>query len=86
MTENELLRKVKDAMSIGANNHLDDTLKVYMQACKVYMKKAGVSDATLASDDCVPVIAIGTKNLYKDGVFSEFFYQSVIQLVEYKNE
>lgn len=87
MMDNELLNEVKTRLNISGN-YQDNTLSGYIDDTKNYMLDAGVSQSTINSSVSVGVIARGVSDLWNYGmgtaVFSEYFYQRVIQL-KYKN-
>lgn len=83
MTETEQLEKVKTALAIGGTYH-DNTLLIYMQDVKEYLKSAGVSDAVIQSNQAIGVICRGVSDLWNYGnanvSFSPYFMQRAIQL------
>lgn len=84
MTEAEQLEAVKKALNI-TGSFQDDTINLFINDVKYYMKDAGVSPDIIQSDASVGVIARGVSDLWNYGAgsttFSEYFYQRVIQLV-----
>jgi len=84
MAEKTLLEKVKDGLGITSTAQ-DDTLKVYIDSVKAYMKDAGVRDSVLASSNIDGAVLCGVNDLwnYNGGSqkFSPFFMQRVAQLV-----
>lgn len=76
-----MLDKVKNALGI-TGNYQDDTIIVYINEVKTYLKSAGVSDALLNDDSISGVIARGVSDLWNgEGKFSPYFYERAIQLV-----
>lgn len=76
-----MLDKVKNALGI-TGNYQDDTVIVYINEVKTYLKSAGVSDALLNDDSISGVIARGVSDLWNgEGKFSPYFYERAIQLV-----
>lgn len=76
-----MLDKVKNALGI-TGNYQDDTVIVYINEVKAYLKSAGVSDALLNDDSISGVIARGVSDLWNgEGKFSPYFYERAIQLV-----
>lgn len=83
MTESELLIKIKNGLGI-TGDYQDDTLKVYIEDVKSFMKDAGVSETVLNSPASVGCIVRGVADLWNYGSgsvkFSEYFIQRVVQL------
>lgn len=84
MTNTELLKKVKDALSISGN-YQDATLNVYIEEVKEYLKSAGLATETIQGIKCVGIICRGVTDLWAYGVgegkLSSYFMQRVSQLV-----
>ena len=84
MTNAELLKKVKDALSISGN-YQDATLNVYIEEVKEYLKSAGLATETIQGIKCVGIICRGVTDLWAYGVgegkLSSYFMQRVSQLV-----
>lgn len=84
MTNAELLKKVKDALSISGN-YQDATLNVYIEEVKEYLKSAGIAAETIQGIKCVGIICRGVTDLWAYGVgegkLSSYFMQRVSQLV-----
>lgn len=83
MTDTELLNKVKTGLGIFAN-YQDETLQIYIDETREFMKAAGVSAAVIASPVSVGCILRGVADLWNYGSgsvgFSEYFKQRVNQL------
>ena len=79
----DVLEKVKKALGI-TGSYQDDTLNVYIDEVKAYMKDAGVPDSVVNSDTSAGVIARGVTDLWNynggAGKLSDYFYQRVSQL------
>lgn len=80
MSDAELLAKVKDALGVGSNTALDDTLTEYIDETKSFIIGAGVD-----SDDITAgLVARGVSDLWNytsgNGIFSEYFKLRVTQL------
>lgn len=84
ITEAELLSEVKKALGIGGN-YQDDTLTIYIDETKEYLKSAGISEDTLKDRKCIGVISRGVADLWNYGSgnaqWSLYFMQRVAQLV-----
>lgn len=84
-----LLDKVKCSLGI-AGNHLDSQLELYIEEVKEYLRGAGVTEETLASDKSVGVVARGVADLWNygngDTKLSDYFYQRAEQLREISDE
>ena len=78
-----VLEKVKKALGI-TGSYQDDTLNVYIDEVKAYMKDAGVPESVVDSDTSAGVIARGVTDLWNynggAGKLSDYFYQRVSQL------
>lgn len=85
----DLLDKVKCSLGI-AGNHLDSQLELYINEVKEYLRGAGVTEETLASDKSVGVVARGVADLWNygngDTKLSDYFYQRAEQLREISDE
>ena len=83
MTDEELLTKVKAALNIGGT-YQDETLLIYIDEVKEYLKSAGVSEAVITSKKAIGVISRGVSDLWNYGVesasLSEYFMQRATQL------
>lgn len=79
----DVLEKVKKALGI-TGSYQDDTLNVYIDEVKAYMKDAGVPESVVDSDTSAGVIARGVTDLWNynggAGKLSDYFYQRVSQL------
>ena len=87
MTDAELLDRVKVGLfGSAAGEWRDEMLTVYINEVKDFMKRAGVSDATLNSEASVGCIMLGVNDLWNyssGGVeLSAYFKQRVIQLAD----
>ncbi len=79
----DTLSKVKSALGI-TGVYQDETLTVYIDEVKAYMKSAGVPEAVINSNESAGVIARGVTDLWNynggAGKLSDYFYQRVSQL------
>lgn len=79
----ELLSKIKTALGISGD-YQDETLKIYIDDAKAFMKDAGVLQAVIDSPAAVGCITRGVADLWNYGSgtvgVSEYFKQRVIQL------
>lgn len=82
-TQMEQLSKIKSAIGI-TGDYQDDTLAVYMDEVKAFLRSAGVSAAVLDTDRATGILARGVLDLWNygagDGKLSPYFYQRAIQL------
>ena len=90
MTDEELLAKVKIALGISGT-YQDDTLRIYIDEAKEYLRSAGVSEAAILSKRAIGVISRGVSDLWNYGAgsasLSEYFMQRATQLaLEEKGE
>lgn len=90
MTDEEILAKVKTALGIGGT-YQDDTLRIYIDEAKEYLRSAGVSEAAILSKRAIGVISRGVSDLWNYGAgsasLSEYFMQRATQLaLEEKGE
>lgn len=83
MTDTELLKKVKAGLGIFTD-YQDETLQIYIDETREFMKAAGVCSAALVSPVSVGCILRGVADLWNYGSgsvgFSEYFKQRVNQL------
>lgn len=83
MTDAELLTRVKKGLGI-TGDFQDDTLQVFIDDVKAFMKSAGVSESVLASDASVGCIMRGVADLwnygYGNATLSDYFRMRLIQL------
>lgn len=83
LADAELLEKVKQSLSI-TGEHLDATLKLYIDEAKGYLASAGVDAEVIGSTLAVGCIARGVADLWNygngDTKLSEYFYQRAAQL------
>lgn len=79
----DTLNKVKSALGI-TGNYQNETLTVYIDEVKAYMRSAGVSEEVINSNASAGVIARGVTDLWNynggAGKLSDYFYQRVSQL------
>lgn len=83
MADAELLAKVKKGLGI-TGTFQDDTLTVYIDDVKAFMKSAGVPENVLNSDVSVGCIMRGVADLWNYGngnaTLSDYFRMRLIQL------
>ena len=79
MTREEQLDAVKASINI-VGTHLDNTLGIWLDDVKCYMRDAGVTEETLNSEKAIGAICRGVTDLYVNGALSNYFYQRVAQL------
>lgn len=83
MTDTELLAKIKDTLHI-TGDYQDETILNLMYEVKGFMADCGVNVDVINSAVSVGVIMRGISDLWNYGngntVFSEYFYQRVLQL------
>lgn len=83
MTGTELLTKIKYGLGINTS-YQDDTLQVYIDEVKAFMRSAGVEQSVIDSSVSVGCILRGVADLWNYGSgsvgFSEYFKARVIQL------
>lgn len=88
LTEEQLLRRVKNALGI-TGDYQDDTLVEHINEVKDMLQDSGVRAAVVESDKAVGVISRGVSDLWNlgagGGALSPVFFQRVIQLA-YKPE
>lgn len=79
----DILKKVKSALGISGD-YLNDTLEVYIDETKAFMKSAGVSEIVVESEKATGAICRGVADLWNYGSgeakLSEYFIQRVTQL------
>ena len=79
----EILAKVKNALGITSDAQ-DETLQVYIDGIKEYMKSAGVSDTVLNSDMASGAIVAGVMDTWNYGSgevnLSPYTKERIIQL------
>lgn len=89
MTATELLNKVKTALGISGD-YQDETLQIYIDDVKAFMRDAGVLQAVIDSPVSVGCIVRGVADLWNYGSgtaqLSEYFNQRAIQLSMLKAE
>lgn len=83
MTNAELLTKIKSGLGI-TGTYQDDTLQVYIDEVKSFMKSAGVNQSVIESEAAVGCIIRGVADLWNYGSgsanLSPYFVQRLIQL------
>lgn len=81
MTDADLLAKIKNGLGV-TGTFQDDTLQVFIDDTKEFMRSAGVKDSVLTSAASVGCILQGVtdKWLEKRTDYSAAFYKRVIQL------
>lgn len=83
MTDSELLQKVKKGLGIRGT-YQDETLQLYIDEVKEYMKSAGVSQTVIDDSGSVGVIVRGVADLWNYGSgsaeLSPYYRQRIIQL------
>lgn len=83
MTDSELLQKVKKGLGISGT-YQDETLQLYIDEVKEYMKSAGVSQTVIDDSGSVGVIVRGVADLWNYGSgsaeLSPYCRQRIIQL------
>lgn len=83
MTDAELLTKVKTGLGI-TGDFQNDTLQIYIDEVKEFLKSAGVKAGVIASPASVGCILKGVTDLWDygsgNGRLSEYFKQRAIQL------
>lgn len=83
MADTTLLTKIKNGLGI-TGNFQNDTLKVYIDEVKAFMKSAGVSEEVIESEVSVGCIMRGVADLWNYGAgnatLSDYFRMRLIQL------
>lgn len=83
MTDSELLAKVKSGLGVSGT-YQDETLQIYIDEVKEFMKNAGVAPSTIDGSESVGVIIRGVADLWNYGAgsteLSQYFLQRVTQL------
>lgn len=83
MAEIEFLSEIKTGLGITGTN-FDGVLKIHIRDVKSYLKRAGISDEVIDSEESVGVILRGVSDLWNNGSgdvkFSPYFYDRVTQL------
>lgn len=83
LNDTEILNKVKSALGV-TGDYQNDTLTIYIDDVKSFMKNAGVSDAVICDVQNVGTICRGVADLWNYGSgdtgLSEYFKQRVAQL------
>lgn len=89
MTDNELLAKIKSGLGI-TTSYQDETLQIYIDEVKAFMKSAGVKDEVINSKLSVGCILQGVNDLWNyssgEAKFSPHFTQRLIQLSALESE
>ena len=87
MQDKYILTQVKSALGI-TGTYQDNTLLVYINDVKDYLKSAGISSSVIDSDRACGVIARGVADTWDlgsgNGKLSSYFYERVIQLANYR--
>lgn len=83
MTDAELLTKIKNGLGI-TGDFQNDTLTVYVEEVKAFMKTAGVPQDVIESDASVGCIMRGVADLWNYGAgsatLSDYFRMRMLQL------
>lgn len=83
MADEELLTKIKKGLGITHAYH-DDTLQVYVDEVRAFLRSAGVKESVLNSPASVGCILRGVADLWNYGsgnaTFSDYFRMRAIQL------
>lgn len=83
MTDAVLLAKIKSGLGI-TGTFQDETLKIYIDEVKAFMKSAGVPDAVISDAASVGCIMRGVADLWNYGsgnaTLSDYFRMRLIQL------
>lgn len=83
MTDAELLAKVKHGLGI-TGDFQDETLMLYIEDVKSFMKSAGIKEAVLNNEVSVGCIMRGVADLWNYGsgnaTLSDYFKMRLIQL------
>lgn len=83
VSDAEILEKVKNALGI-TGDYQNDTLSIYINEVKEYMKAGGVSNEVVNSTLAVGAISRGVSDLWNYGAgeakFSTYFMERVTQL------
>lgn len=89
MTDAELLEKVKKGLGI-TGSFQDETLQIYIDEVKAFMKSAGVPDTVIQNSVSVGCIMRGVADLWNYGSgnasLSQYFKQRLIQLKAIEGE
>ncbi len=87
MTDAELLTKIKHGLGV-TGDFQNDTLSVYIDEVKGFMKEAGIEEAVIQSEAAVGCVARGVADLWNYGSgntsLSEYFKMRVLQLRKIK--
>lgn len=81
MTDAELLTKIKHGLGV-TGDFQDETLQVFIDDTKEFMRSAGIKDSVLKSNASVGCILQGVTDKWveKRGDYSEAFKKRLIQL------
>lgn len=83
MTEAELLKKIKSGLGI-TTDYQDETLQIYIDDVKSFMRSAGVKESVIESNASVGCILRGVADLWNYGsgstTLSDYFKMRVTQL------
>lgn len=87
MLDSELLTFVKTGLGITTPYH-DDTLKIYIEEVRDFMRGAGVAESVIISHSAVGCIVRGVADLWNYGsgnaTLSDYFKMRVTQLTARK--
>lgn len=81
MTDAELLVRVKSLNDYGENDYADDKLTEAIIWAKGYLKRAGLKDEVINSDECVGIIAHMVDDYNKRRGISQFVRDSIAQII-----
>ncbi len=84
MADFDILAAVKTGLGLHGNNHFDDTLQMYIDEVRDYLKKAGAKDSVINARSSAGVITRGVADLWNYGSgnaqLSPYFMERAIQL------
>lgn len=75
-----ILIAVKEMLDYGDNDEADSNLKRYIKSIIDYMKKAGVPDKSIMTEDSFDVIALAVEDLKTNKVLSDYVRSRITQL------
>lgn len=79
VSDNDLLVKVKQFLAITGTAQ-DNQINILISDVKNYIRAGGISENVLNSTLAVGCICRGVSDLYINDIFSNYFYQRLIQL------
>lgn len=86
MTEQELINECKIGLGYQVDTPIDQPIKQKIATVKSFMKRAGVSEETLNSEDAVGTIVMGVGDIWNQEAgavkFSPAFMMFVAQLAD----